>query len=196
MRATHSPHYHHGNLKQALLKAGLQMIKNGQTISIRGLAKAVEVTPAAVYRHFESKEMLLATLAQEGFKKMQQRFQAIESQTPKEHLFKLGEAYVEFALEHPEHFQIMFGAFDWHSHQFESLNETSDDTFLELANVCQTLAPDAPNWLITATWSQVHGYATLALIHRGQSCEHSGFVFQETSIRTVIENTWSNHFTH
>ncbi len=61
-------------------------------MTIRGLAKAVDVTPAAVYRHFTNKEALLAQLAEEGFKKMHQAFSDIKAPTAKERLFRIGEA--------------------------------------------------------------------------------------------------------
>jgi Transcriptional regulator len=190
-------HYHHGNLKQALLNAGLHFIKQEKPLTIRGLAKAVDVTPAAVYRHFTNKEALLAQLAEEGFKKMHQAFSDIKAPTAKERLFRIGEAYIHFALNHPEHFHIMFSRFDWHSETFDELTELGNATFESLASTCRELMPDEiqAEWLIAATWSQVHGYAMLSLRKCTDSCEQPELFPNDAAvIRHLIEATWGPHF--
>ena len=60
--------YHHGNLKQALVDAALRLIEsNGPTgFTLSEAAKNAGVTPAAVYRHFEGREDLIAECARQG----------------------------------------------------------------------------------------------------------------------------------
>ena len=61
--------YHHGNLRQALVEAALALIaeKGPQGFTLSEAAKAVDVTPAAVYRHFAGRDDLLAEVARQGF---------------------------------------------------------------------------------------------------------------------------------
>lgn len=183
--------YHHGDLKQALLDMSLQYLKQGKPLSMRTLAQSLDVTPGAIYRHFISKEALLATLAEEGFKKMHLSFLDQPAADPKERLLQIGECYVHFALQYPEHFKIMFGEFNWASRNYQSLETVSQATFQVLENACLTLKPNPEDaqWLITAAWSQVHGYALLVLHLQNQCHEH-----RFADIRTVIEKTWQPHF--
>ncbi|MEX0342644.1 MAG: TetR/AcrR family transcriptional regulator, partial [Erythrobacter sp.] len=62
--------YHHGNLRDALLAAGLEALEGpeGKAPSLRELARAVGVSPTAVYRHFPDKHALDQALANEGLK--------------------------------------------------------------------------------------------------------------------------------
>ena len=62
--------YHHGNLREAILEAGLAHLEKSadEALSLRELARQTGVAANAVYRHFASKEQLLAALAAEGFR--------------------------------------------------------------------------------------------------------------------------------
>ena len=57
--------YHHGNLRQALIDAGLAVTRNGgpSALSLRDLARRLGVSPNAVYRHFADRDNLLATIS-------------------------------------------------------------------------------------------------------------------------------------
>src|SRR6478672_7153397 len=96
--------YHHGNLRPALLRAATKTLeKEGVgALSLRDLARRAGVSHNAPYRHFPDRESLLAALAADGFEKLGQ---AMRGQGGKE----MGEAYVRFALEHPQLFRLMFG---------------------------------------------------------------------------------------
>ncbi len=64
--------YHHGNLKQELIDCACRLCeRDGYTkLSIRTLAKESGVSQTAPYRHFETKEALYASVAQDGFNKL------------------------------------------------------------------------------------------------------------------------------
>src|SRR5437016_7879863 len=95
--------YHHGNLRTALLRAaGERLEKQGITaLSLREAARRVGVSHNAPYRHFADRETLLAALAAQGFDELAA---AVASGPPA----RMGEAYVSFALEHPQRFRLMF----------------------------------------------------------------------------------------
>lgn len=107
--------YHHGNLRQALVEAALALIaeKGPQGFTLSEAAKAADVTPAAVYRHFAGRDDLLAEVARQGF----DIFGALmeyawnEGQPTALAAFEAtGRAYLAFARKYPGHYQAMFEA--------------------------------------------------------------------------------------
>ncbi len=104
--------YHHGNLRRALLDRALSLSRERGSFdfTLRELARAAGVTHNAPYRHFASKPELLAALKHEGFGLLAERARRALARTgtsPRERIQVLGEAYVRFALAHPEHFRLM-----------------------------------------------------------------------------------------
>ena len=105
--------YHHGDLKNALKQATLDLVVEygPQTFTLAAVAQKVGVSPAAPYRHFKSKEELLQAVALDGFNqfatKLKDAYQKKVS-NPKEALRATGKAYLEFAKEFPGHYIIMF----------------------------------------------------------------------------------------
>ncbi len=80
-------------------------------VAIRGVAQAVGLTPAAIYRHFPDKETLLFAVCARHFDSITEdvALPALEStDDPIEALRRLAEAYVRFGVENPEHYRIMF----------------------------------------------------------------------------------------
>src|SRR5208282_2931262 len=104
--------YHHGNLKQALLAASLDLIRRAGpgAFTLREVARRAGVSHNAPYRHFRGKEELLAALAAEGFDRLTAAMtKAAESAASALDRFRLsGRGYVEFALRYPQHFAVMF----------------------------------------------------------------------------------------
>ena len=108
MRSRPSRPYHHGNLRATLLAAAVQEIQAVGTarLSLRELARRAGVSHAAPGYHFTDKRGLFTTLAAEGFRLLHQRTTP-ELNRPGA-LLHTGERYVEFALDHPAHFTVMF----------------------------------------------------------------------------------------
>ena len=104
--------YHHGNLKQALIEAATEMVLESGigSVTMRALARRVGVSPAAYAYHFPDKGSLLLAIATEGFRKLNDYFEpALEHDDPRERLRVLGERYIDFALQYPGHYRVMFG---------------------------------------------------------------------------------------
>lgn len=77
--------------------------------SMRKLAKLVGVTAPALYRHFESREHVLVDVVREAYREFSAYlYRALEGRTPEERLDKAGMGYLEFALEHPRWYQMVF----------------------------------------------------------------------------------------
>jgi AcrR family transcriptional regulator len=103
--------YHHGNLRRALIDAALGLIeKEGPaSLSLREVARRAGVSTAAPYRHFPSREALLAAVAEEGFRLLGDEIRraiAAHDDAPR-CLGEAGIAYVLFAAAHPSRYNVM-----------------------------------------------------------------------------------------
>src|SRR6201989_161797 len=105
--------YHHGNLKEALLQAALDLIaqKGPAGFTFAEAARSAGVSPAAPYRHFRDRDELLASIAQRGFEQFEARLNAAwddgrpDTVTAFE---RLGKAYLAFARNEPAFYSAMF----------------------------------------------------------------------------------------
>lgn len=109
----HKRGYHHGNLRQALVDGALVLIeeKGPAGFTLSEAAKRAGVTPAAVYRHFEGREDLIAEAARQGYGIFADVMEfAYESGQPSalEAFSATGRAYLAFARKHPGHYIAMF----------------------------------------------------------------------------------------
>src|SRR5437879_2813384 len=96
--------YHHGNLRQALVDAALELIEERgvSALTLREVARRVGVTHAAPQRHFADRAALVAAVAEEGFRGLGAHVAVVRAsaRTPAQRLRALGVAYVEYALAH------------------------------------------------------------------------------------------------
>lgn len=105
--------YHHGNLRQALVEAALDLIEaKGPTgFTLSEAAKQAGVTPAAVYRHFDGRDDLIAEVALQGYEifgaLMQLAYRAGQPSALAA-FAATGRAYLAFARKHPGHYIAMF----------------------------------------------------------------------------------------
>lgn len=105
--------YHHGNLKEALVQAALDLIaqKGPAGFTFAEAARSAGVSPAAPYRHFRDRDDLLASIAQRGFEQFEAHLAAAwddgrpETVTAFE---RLGRAYLAFARDEPASYSAMF----------------------------------------------------------------------------------------
>ncbi|MEM1076595.1 MAG: TetR/AcrR family transcriptional regulator [Pseudomonadota bacterium] len=105
--------YHHGNLRQALIDAALELIevKGPMGFTLSEAAKQAGVTPAAVYRHFEGREDLISEAALQGYEIFADLMEyAYQSGQPSalSAFEATGRAYLAFARKHPGHYIAMF----------------------------------------------------------------------------------------
>lgn len=165
--------YHHGDLRQALLTATLELIseKTIEGVSLREVARRVGVSHAAPYRHFADKEALLAAVAQEGFQMLHHKLEvAIQSSStdPVQQIQDSGVAYIAFALEHPSHYHLMFGIYRSASAKKNpELEYAARQAFMVLANAidrgqqAEVIRSGNSEQLALTAWALVHGWAML-----------------------------------
>lgn len=105
--------YHHGNLKEALVQAALDLIaaKGPAGFTFAEAARSAGVSPAAPYRHFRDRDELLASVAQQGFEQFEAQLTAAwddgRPDTPTA-FQRIGKAYLAFARENPAYYSAMF----------------------------------------------------------------------------------------
>lgn len=158
--------YHHGDLRSALVEAGLRHLQaGGETgVSLRQLARETGVSPTAVYRHFPDKRALLAALADEGVRRLGAAQQtALEAAGGgSEGFAATGRAYVRFALAEPALFRLAFT----HADLVENPLAASDPASRLLrANTLKLASgdPQRAKTLALQAWSVAHGLAMLML---------------------------------
>ena len=100
-------------LKPQILAAAEQLLLetgDEEAVSIRAVAQKVGVTPPSIYMHFADKNELIFQVCEKLFRELDELFEeaAAGSDDPLESLMLRGKAYVQFGLEHPEHYRIMF----------------------------------------------------------------------------------------
>ncbi len=158
--------YHHGNLKDALLDAAVALIGEvgPNAFTLREVARRAGVSHNAPYRHFRDKEELLAAVATQGFQRLTAalRDSMAPGPTAADRFRLSGQGYVRFALDHPQHLQVMF---DFPQAGTEAAYEAFQ-TLLDAVIAVQqegSLPPGDPQPYAIAAWSAVHGLAKLAI---------------------------------
>src|SRR5512134_2249257 len=109
------PHqkYHHGDLKNALIQAGVEILsqEGAGGLSLRKVAQRAGVSHNAPYSHFPDKQSLIAAISTEGFKQLSNELDAAITAHPNDAKRQLQEgawAYVQFAMNNTDTFRIMF----------------------------------------------------------------------------------------
>jgi AcrR family transcriptional regulator len=111
--------YQHGDLRRALVQAGLKLLteEGASGLSLRAAAELAGVSHAAPYRHFRDKDALVAAIAEEGFhlltRFMRDEIEAAGSTDVLPRFRAAGRGYVMFAVQHPAYFRTIFGCALW-----------------------------------------------------------------------------------
>lgn len=180
--------YHHGDLKRALTEAALGLVaeKGPKGFTLREVARRAGVSPAAPYRHFPDKAQLVAAVATAGFVQLHDALDAVvgRESDPVRHTLDMGRAYVAWAIDHSDYYQVMFGA-GLDKADTSELRAAGERAFRDLLDVivaCQekNLLPAAdPREIAGPTWSLIHGIATLAI---GSDLAHVGIAEDPTEL--------------
>ncbi|MEJ7729007.1 MAG: WHG domain-containing protein [Polyangiaceae bacterium] len=180
--------YHHGDLRQALIGASIEILAEEGllALTLRSAARKVGVSHAAPKNHFGDLRGLLTAVAAEGFRRMHEALEMARARArrrgPAAALLAIGPAYVAFAMAAPGHFRAMFHPALGEHHQSDELASASSATFAVLvssmaaAQRAGVVGGDDPVAASISAWSIVHGLASLAvdghLARKGLSVDH------------------------
>jgi AcrR family transcriptional regulator len=171
---TERENYHHGDLRQALIDAALELVveKDVSSVSLREVARKAGVSHAAPYRHFEDKEALLAAVAQEGLEMFNYSLQEANQHitNPLEKLEVGCTAYVRYAIAYPSYYRIMFGAGGANvEKKYPFLADSIQQSWMQFVNIIAQgqsmglIRSGNPEQLAQGVWALTHGLAMLVL---------------------------------
>lgn len=166
--------YHHGDLRNALIRAGQVLLAEEGVagLDLRKVARAAGVSHAAPYRHFADKQALLAAIAEDGFYQLAEGMDAAIGQAPTNaaaQLEQLARAYVRFALDHPAHMREMFSGLAVKRAAYPQLHAAAKQAFQRVVQIIERgqnqheIGPGAPADLSMVAWAQIHGIAMLLI---------------------------------
>jgi AcrR family transcriptional regulator len=168
--------YHHGNLRSTLITIGVELLaQNGaKSLSLRSVAKQAGVSHNAPYQHFADKEALLAAIAEQGFLILSAYIDASQiglAQAPaQQRLIAAGQSYVQFAIGHPAHLEVMFGQLE--SSQYPDLAQAAFAALERLVVIAGEgqargeIRNIAPADVAMTIWMLVHGLSAVLIAQK------------------------------
>ena len=186
-----SDQYHHGNLRNSLIEAGIQLVNEQgvQHFSLRKVASLCNVSHAAPYSHFKSKEELFDAMQVYVIELFMTELQASQegftNKKDVKSILNMGKAYVQFFIRHPQYYSFLFyqtkvelnltitkeSSEKLNGDRRDSKSEVTNDSFQPLELLKQTaeavfadsaMSEEQIQDQILALWSTVHGLAGIA----------------------------------
>jgi AcrR family transcriptional regulator len=164
--------------RQAILDAARRIIarKGGDELSMREIARQIDYSPAGLYEYFESKEEIIQTLCAEGHQRLSAYLGQVDKNLPAaDVLVAIGLAYIDFALNNPEHYLLMFTNLPTKTQLEDMLSQGSSFPILLQAiqrgidaGVFETRPGLGLYEMAYAAWSLVHGISMLRLTYLGE----------------------------
>ncbi len=171
MSETKSSH-HHGNLRAALIEAGVALLKEGglPALTLRKCAARAGVSHAAPAHHFDGVDGLRAAIAQEGFRRFEtsmRRHADAGDQGPRARLHGICRGYLAFARKEPALYDLIF-SFRPDNPQAKQAGAASGPAYQVLRDTCAPFVPPGTDPVVieTQVWALVHGLAMLTLAGR------------------------------
>ncbi|MFJ6536093.1 TetR/AcrR family transcriptional regulator [Paenarthrobacter sp. NPDC091711] len=163
--------YHHGKLREALLERAMETIEEAGVdgLSLRQLARDVNVSHGAPAKHFRDKQALIDAVALAGFESMNRLIQdaAQSGEDLRGRFVSVGKAYVHFAVEHPALLTVMYST-KHHPDSSDELRNTGvqgihvAQAMIAEAQEAGALAAGNPETLAMVCFVSLHGTALLA----------------------------------
>jgi len=188
--------YHHGNLRNSLIEAGIELInqEGAKQLSLRKVAALCGVSQAAPYSHFQNKEDLLEAMRDyvmgQFMELLENTVRSCQNQNDPSLLIQIGKSYVMFFIKNPQYFPFLFS-----QHCMEvylSLDDDGTNNFPPFQLLKTYAVPilgdlgipkEKIEDAIISMWATVHGLASIATmknVHYGKDWE--------TKIEDIIWN--------
>ncbi len=189
--------YHHGDLREGMINAAVIRVRElgPESLTVRGLATTLDVSPSAAYHHFPDKTSIHREVSQYGIDLLEQRMisalaevdadPAAAARTPAAHsaarFARLGRAYIEFAVAEPNLFAHTFSAHCGVSPEDHPMSGAYQLLTAALDDLVATgvLDPALRPGLEVPMWSMVHGFGSLAVAGHLDP-EHAGLCLRAT----------------
>lgn len=192
--------YHHGDLKNALIKAGIEILAQEGVgeLSLRKVAQKAGVSHTAPYAHFTDKQALIAAISTEGFRLLHEQVLVVTqtyADDPARQLVETAWAYVQFALHDPDQFKIMFSSVLEKEKEYPDFVAMSQSNFQQVVAViltCQQagiLRAGPPELMTVTVWGAVHGFIALLLEGQIPHAVLNQFSVQEILLFTLNQLT-------
>lgn len=202
-KKTNERGYHHGHLRDALIRAADELLaeRGLEGFTLRETARRAGVSPAAPSHHFGGTAGLLTEVAALGYQELARRLMvAGESGTPADRLKAQGVAYVRFALDFPGRFHLMF-RHDMLQKDQPSLEQATgqawdalERTVLAIRGQSEGAELDAEGEaMLIGIWSTAHGFAHLTLdkkLAHIDDCGGSETDMLESLFPAIIDTLW------
>ncbi len=190
--------YHHGDLRSEIERIAWDVVASEgmEKLSLRACARTANVDPAAVYRHFKSKDAILSALARRAFVDLANRLEAAEDARAQgayaDRLLHIGLAYIDYATENPAVFRMMFDlAGRVPVEEFAGVSGTGRNAYQILQDALARWLPGLDAGEVQALsftlWSAVHGQSFLFISGLGPEHETERAKRAEQVCRTVLE---------
>jgi len=184
--------YHHGDLKNALIDAGINILRQEgvRGLSLRNAAKQAGVSHSAPYAHFKDKQALIAAISTRGLQHLYQEVSRIAARyraQPAAQLFEVAWAYTEFCINDTGLFNIIFSSILEREHDYPEFVDISHQNFALIVDVIENnqqariLRQGDPKLTAVSIWSMVHGFISLVLERQIPSS-----ILREYSIKELL----------
>lgn len=186
--------YHHTDLREKLLISAKKMLKEhgADGLSIRAIAADAGVSHNAPYRHFANKSELLAALAEDGYRSLDEAIIKSVNENPDDTVRQIHEsamAYVRMGTDTPELFSLMFGSWMCAA-DYPGLKSAADKSYQSLLNIVRDgikrgdIAERDSEPMAAALWATVHGVTVIINADKLSDKEKSAMV--ENTVPAVI----------
>jgi AcrR family transcriptional regulator len=176
----------------AIVEAARDLLAEGgiRALSMRAVAARVGVSATAIYNYFENKQALVRHVVNVSFEAFDAYLRSAVTDKPEgsvERLRALGEAYIRFALENRQYFQVLFAFHSDLPQDIEELPEGGGYALFRQAVVdaiqSGSIRKADPDLLVLYLWTHVHGLVTLLLSCQPDArCRHSGEELNATEL--------------
>lgn len=185
--------YHHGDLKNALIKAGVEILaKDGVSgLSLRKVALRVGVSHSAPYSHFADKQALIAAISTEGFRQLYEKVSMVaeaNKEQPSLQLVEVAWSYVQFAMDDPDRFKVMFSGVLEKEKEYPEFVAESQRNFQLLKMIVEAnqasgrLRSGSSELAVLSAWGIIHGFVMLLL--EGQIPRA---ILEQKNLRELVE---------
>lgn len=185
--------YHKENLKQLLGDIAWEICQEHgwARVKLRLVAEQAGVSATATYRHYRNKDDLKAEVMRRGFETLNQGLGAINAKGAG--FAAYGAHYIEFGLEHPHIYDVMFGEHGLNTAQYPELKAASTAAFDGAIKGVQAHMQGASDHEVMIKayhiWASVHGITTLLRHHKADGARHSTLSWIKENLEDYLRMT-------